>query len=102
MMDFHCTAHNNSNVCTKMQGWLAIASAKQAYFHCVAQHRLGLVAQAKKNHGESVARMKRAMELLSESEKKGEGVFKPYVRLRILLEYYQYSLDYSSTCVSPL
>ena len=32
--------------------------AKQAYFHGVAQHRLGLVAQASKNYGEAVARMK--------------------------------------------
>ena len=42
---------------------------------------MGLVAQSEKNHGESVARMKRAVELLSEAEKKGEGSFKPYVSL---------------------
>ncbi|CAI8016396.1 Programmed cell death 6-interacting protein, partial [Geodia barretti] len=60
------------------QSWLATASAKTAYFHCVAQHRLGLVAQAGKNYGEAVARMKKAVELLGEAEKKGEGVFKPY------------------------
>ena len=65
------------------QSWLATASAKTAYFHCVAQHRMGLVAQADKNHGEAVARMKRAVELLGEAEKKGEGVFKPYVCLHI-------------------
>ena len=63
------------------QSWLTTASAKTAYFHCVAQHRMGLVAQAGKNYGEAVARMKKAVELLGESEKKGEGVFKPYVRL---------------------
>lgn len=33
-------------------------AAKQAYLHAVAQHRLGLVAQANKNFGEAVARMK--------------------------------------------
>ena len=65
-----------------------------AYFHCVAQHRMGLVAQSQKNYGESVARMKRAVELLGEAEKKGEGVFKPYVRYNssILLLYSQYIL----------
>ena len=41
-----------------MQGWLATACAKQAYFHAVAQHRQGLVAQANKNFGETVARTK--------------------------------------------
>ncbi len=40
------------------QGWLPTVVAKQAYFHAVAQHRLGLVAQANKNYGEAVARMK--------------------------------------------
>ena len=40
------------------QEWLHIVPAKQAYFHAVAQHRLGLVAQANKNYGEAVARMK--------------------------------------------
>ena len=42
---------------------------------------MGLVAQGAKNHGESVARMKKAMELLSEAERKGEGIFKPYVSI---------------------
>lgn len=32
-------------------------AAKQAYLHAVAQHRMGLVAQGKKNFGEAVARM---------------------------------------------
>ena len=64
-----------------LQSWLATAAAKTAYFHSVAQHRMGLVAQSGKNYGESVARLKRAMELLAEAEKKGEGVFKPYVCL---------------------
>ena len=41
---------------------------------------MGLVAQANKNYGEAVARMKRAQELLHEAEKKGEGAFKSYVR----------------------
>ena len=41
-----------------MQGWLATVCAKQAYFHAVAQHRQGLVAQANKNFGETVARTK--------------------------------------------
>ena len=54
----------------------------------MAQHRMGLVAQSHKNHGEAVARMKRAVELLAEAEKKGEGVFKPYVSLSILSVYY--------------
>lgn len=35
-----------------------MVSAKQAYFHAVAQHRQGLVAQASKNFGETVARTK--------------------------------------------
>lgn len=63
------------------QGWLSTASAKQAYFHCVAQHRMGLVAQSDKNHGEAVCRMKKAVELLAEAEKKGEGAFKAYVSI---------------------
>jgi len=32
-------------------------AAKQAYLHAVAQHRMGLVAQANKNFGEAVSRM---------------------------------------------
>jgi programmed cell death 6-interacting protein len=80
--DLYAEAYSNMQVGTVKgmweKGWLATASAKQAYFHCVAQHRMGLVAQSNKNHGEAVARMKRAVELLSDSEKKGEGVFKPY------------------------
>ncbi len=32
-------------------------AGKQAYFHGVAQHRMGLVAQAAKNFGEAVARL---------------------------------------------
>lgn len=35
-----------------------MVAAKQAYFHAVAQHRMGLVAQANKSYGEAVARMK--------------------------------------------
>ena len=42
---------------------------------------MGLIAQANKNYGEAVARIKRASELLAEAEKKGEGAFKPYVRI---------------------
>ncbi|KAL5508811.1 hypothetical protein EMCRGX_G004061 [Ephydatia muelleri] len=60
------------------KGWLSIVTAKQAYFHAVAQHRLGLVAKANKNFGEAVARLKKATELLQESERKGEGMFKSY------------------------
>ena len=40
-----------------LQGWLPMVAAKQAYFHAVAQHHMGLVAQAKKNFGEAVARL---------------------------------------------
>ena len=35
-----------------------MVNAKHAYFHAVAQHRQGLVAQANKNFGETVARTK--------------------------------------------
>lgn len=55
--------------------------AKQLYFHAVAQHRLGKVAQADKNFGQAVARMKKAVSLLQEAEKKGEGSFRSYVSL---------------------
>lgn len=66
--------------------------------HAVAQHRMGLVAQTNKNFGEAVARMKvwrikylflysilpsvytqKAVSLLADAEKRGEGNFKPYV-----------------------
>ena len=40
------------------KGWLAIVSGKSQYFHGVAQHHLGLVAQGNKCFGEAVARMK--------------------------------------------
>lgn len=39
------------------KGWLPTAVGKGTYFHAVAQHRLGLVAQAGKNFGEAVARL---------------------------------------------
>lgn len=39
------------------KSWLPTAVAKGVYFHAVAQHRLGLVAQANKSFGEAVARM---------------------------------------------
>lgn len=42
---------------------------------------MGLVAKSDKSYGEAVARLKRAVDLLAETEKKGEGAFKPYVRL---------------------
>lgn len=61
------------------QSWLQTVSAKQLYFHSVAQHRLGKVAQTEKNFGQAVARMKKASALLQEAEKKGEGSFKAYV-----------------------
>ena len=44
---------------------------------------MGLIAKNDKNYGEAVARMKKACDLLAESEKKGEGAFKPYVRAGI-------------------
>ena len=34
-----------------------MVAAKQAYFHAVAQHRMGLVANSNKNFGEAVARL---------------------------------------------
>ena len=43
--------------CMCVQGWIQTVAGKQAYFHAVAQHRMGLVAQAKKNFGEAVARL---------------------------------------------
>ena len=45
-------------MCYFIQGWVQTVAAKQAYMHGVAQHRMGLVAQASKNFGETVARMK--------------------------------------------
>lgn len=48
-----------------------MVSAKQAYFHAVAQHRQGLVAQANKNFGETVARTK-VRQLISDSSIKNE------------------------------
>ena len=42
---------------------------------------MGLVAQGDKNHGEAVCRMKKAVDLLAEAEKKGEGAFKAYVSI---------------------
>ena len=45
-------------IITLSQGWLPVVAAKQAYFHAIAQHRLGCVAQANKNYGEAVSRMK--------------------------------------------
>ena len=61
------------------QGWLQTVTAKQLYFHAVAQHRLGKVAQSEKNFGIAVARMQKAVSLLQEAEKRGEGAFKGYV-----------------------
>ena len=61
------------------QGWLQTAVAKQSYFLAVTQHRQGLVAQAGKNYGEAVSRLKRGVACLQEAEKKGEGAFKAYV-----------------------
>ncbi len=52
---------SNVLVCTLLQGWIQTVAAKQAYMHGVAQHRMGLVAQANKNFGETVARMKVCM-----------------------------------------
>lgn len=40
------------------KGWVSIVSGKSQYFHAVAQHHSGLVAQANKCFGEAVARMK--------------------------------------------
>ena len=54
-------------------------TAKQLYLHAVAQHRLGKVAQGEKNFGIAVSRMKKAVSLLQESEKRGEGSFKGHV-----------------------
>lgn len=80
--DLYADAYSNMQVGSVKQmwdkSWLATVSAKQAYFHAVAQHRQGLVAQAAKNFGETVARTKKAVSLLQEAEKKGEGYFKPY------------------------
>ena len=59
---------------------------------------MGLVAQAEKNYGEAVARMKKAVELLGEAEKKGEGVFKPYVGplyISVISSIFLHSLVYS-------
>ena len=52
------TAHADVFAPSLTQGWLPTVSMKQVYFHTVVQHRMGLVAQANKNYGESVARMK--------------------------------------------
>ena len=76
-MNVH-SIHHVSSVPTP-QSWLQIVVAKQLYFHAVAQHRLGKVAQADKSFGTAVARMGKAVALLQEAEKRGEGAFKGYV-----------------------
>ena len=40
------------------KGWLSTVAAKSHYFHAVAQHHMGIVAQSNKSFGEAVARMK--------------------------------------------
>ncbi len=66
---------------THTQSWLQIVAAKQLYFHAVAQHRLGKVAQADKSFGVAVARMSKAVALMQEADKRGEGAFKGYVSI---------------------
>jgi programmed cell death 6-interacting protein len=39
---------------------------------------MGLLAQSNKSFGEAVARLKKAMELLKDADRKGESYFKPY------------------------
>ncbi len=84
-----------------MQSWLQIVTAKQLYFHAVAQHRLGKVAQADKSFGIAVARMSKAVALLQEAEKRGEGAFKGYVSVHVLtLKVYNSIRETKKGCCS--
>ncbi|XP_064396654.1 programmed cell death 6-interacting protein-like isoform X2 [Halichondria panicea] len=80
--DLYADAYSNMQVGSVKsmwdKSWLQIVVAKQLYFHAVAQHRLGKVAQADKSFGTAVARMGKAVALLQEAEKRGEGAFKGY------------------------
>lgn len=60
--DLYSEASSNMQVASVRgqweKGWLAIVAGKSHYFHAVAQHHMGLVAQSNKSFGEAVARMK--------------------------------------------
>lgn len=60
--DLYSEAHSNMQVASVRgqwdKGWLSIVAGKSQYFHAVAQHHMGLVAQSNKSFGEAVARMK--------------------------------------------
>lgn len=44
--------------------WLSIVAGKTHYFHAIAQHQMGLVAQSNKCFGEAVARMKVCLQIV--------------------------------------